>query len=134
MTVLDSKHRLRYSREHIVLTPCCRAGLLYEPNDYDTAVKQIKQLLEDKEFGLRVGLGGREEVERWGWSAATKNLRTKQYSRAINNKRAHKRFGFLALRMGIAQLLRPMFRFFAALLAAIADFLRYDAAPTPSAL
>lgn len=97
--------------------------MLYQPGDYSTAVEQIRRLITDKAHAEAVAVGGRREVELWGWSAATRNLRTIQYKKAINNQRAHKRFGFLALRTGIARLLR-IFNLMT-LVSAIVSFLDY---------
>lgn len=81
----------------------CAAGMLYPPGDYDEAVAQIKKLLSDSKFCDTVAQGGREEVEKWGWGAATRVLRCEQYGRAIRNKRAYKRFGLFALRVALAR-------------------------------
>jgi glycosyltransferase involved in cell wall biosynthesis len=43
----------------------------------------IKQLIEDPEACKAMSAAGRAEVEKFGWSAATKVLREQQYSRAI---------------------------------------------------
>ena len=77
--------------------------MLYPPGDYDEAVAQIKKLLSDSKFCDTVAQGGREEVEKWGWGAATRVLRCEQYGRAIRNKRAYKRFGLFALRVALAR-------------------------------
>jgi hypothetical protein len=79
--------------------------MLYPPGDYDEAVAQIKMLLNDSNFADKVAQGGRTEVEKWGWGAATRVLRRDQYGRAIRNKRAHKRFGLFALRVALARML-----------------------------
>lgn len=77
--------------------------MLYLPGEYDEAVAQIRKLLDDSKFCDKVAQGGRDEVEKWGWGAATRVLRGEQYSRAVRNKRAHKRFGLFALRVALAR-------------------------------
>jgi hypothetical protein len=72
-----------------------------------------------------VATGGRSEVERWGWGAATRVLRRVQYGRAIRNKLAHKRFGWLALRCAIARMVRAPFVLLAWLAASVVRFLDY---------
>ena len=98
-------------------------GILYPPGDYDAAVAAIQRLIADPAHAAVVAAGGREEVERWGWAAATRNLRLIQYKRAIRNQRAHKRFGLLALRQGLRRLVR--FCNLASLLAAVIHCLDY---------
>eukprot|EP00892_Ulva_mutabilis_P010709 jgi/Ulvmu1/800/UM010_0174.1 len=100
-------------------------GLLYPPGDYDSAVEQIRGLIEDGAHAEAIARGGREEVERWGWGAATRRLRRTQYGRAIRNKLAHKRFGLLALRAALWRLIRLPGVLFAALVALVVDLLDY---------
>jgi hypothetical protein len=101
------------------------AGLLYPSGDYDAATDQIQSLITDKTFAAKVAEGGRSEVERWGWSAATRVLRRKQYGRAIRNKLAHKRFGWLAFRCAVARMLRAPFVLIIWLAARLVQFLDY---------
>jgi aldehyde:ferredoxin oxidoreductase len=79
------------------------AGMLYPAGDYDEAVAQINKLLNDSKFAEKVAQGGRAEVEKWGWGAATRVRRKDQCGRAIRNKRAHKRFGLFALRVALGR-------------------------------
>ena len=88
-------------------------------------MQQIQQLISDKEFAQQVAQGGRSEVERWGWGAATRQLRAKQYGRAIRNKHAHKRFGWLAVRCAVARTLRAPFALALWLAAGLIRFLDY---------
>lgn len=99
--------------------------MLYPPGDYDAAVEQIQELISDTAHAEAIARGGREEVERWGWGAATRRLRSAQYGRAIRNKAAHKRFGLLAMRAALGRLARLPGRVFAALVALIIDLLDY---------
>jgi hypothetical protein len=99
--------------------------MLYPPGDYAAAVQHIKSLINNKELAHRVAEGGRKEVELWGWGAATRTLRLKQYGRAIRNKLGHKRFGLLALRTGIARLLRWTFLLLAGIMDMLASFFSY---------
>lgn len=105
------------------------AGMLYPPGDYDEAVAQIKKLLDDSEFREKIAQGGRDEVERWGWGAATRVLRTEQYGRAIKNKRAHKRFGWFALRVAVARAFSLPIHAFQALYGFIVALLDNTATP-----
>lgn len=99
--------------------------MLYPPGDYDRAVEQIQRLIDDAPHAAAIARGGREEVERWGWGAATRRLRSAQYGRAIRNKLAHKRFGLLALRAAVGRLLRLPGILFAALVMLVVDLLDY---------
>ena len=88
-------------------------------------MEQIRGLIEDKAHAEKIACGGREEVERWGWGAATRRLRSAQYGRAIRNKLAHKRFGLLALRVALARLVRLPGALLAALVSLVVDLLDY---------
>lgn len=112
-----------------ITSACMSAGMLYPPGDYDAAVAQIKKLLNDTKFSDKVALGGREEVEKWGWGAATRVLRTEQYGRAIRNKRAHKRFGLFALRVVLARTFSLPIMAFQALYSFIVALLDNTATP-----
>lgn len=108
--------------QHHVKLP---AGLLYESGDYASAVAQIKSLIEDKAFAEHVAQGGRSEVERWGWSAATKTLRLNQYGRAIRNKVAYRRLVWLSIRTNLLRLLYLPIYLIRGMLAALIRFLDY---------
>jgi hypothetical protein len=53
-----------------------------------------------------MGEEGRKEVEKWGWSAATKKIREVQYMQAKKKSQGKRRFGFLALRVGLGRFFR----------------------------
>jgi hypothetical protein len=105
------------------------AGLLYAPGQYDEAVAAIQSLLQDRKRADAIAQQGREEVERWGWSAATRVLRREQYARAIRNKHAHRRFGVHALRRALLFLLRLPFAAVAALFSFLVALLDNAASP-----
>ncbi|KAJ9516133.1 hypothetical protein QJQ45_024563 [Haematococcus lacustris] len=88
-----------------ILTQPGVTGHLYPPNDYASAARLIAALAANPEARQAMGQAARAEVEKFGWSAATKTLRETQYSRAIKVSRSKRRFGFLALRMGLGRLL-----------------------------
>jgi hypothetical protein len=88
------------------------AGLLYPSGDYASAIEQIKRLIDDKSHAEHVAQGGREEVERWGWGAATRQLRAAQYGRAIRHKLRRRRWGWLTARSWVMRFVR--FPFWAA--------------------
>jgi glycosyltransferase involved in cell wall biosynthesis len=102
-----------------------RAGLLYLPGDYVSAIEQIRRLITDKEHAEHVAQGGRSEVERWGWGAATRTLRARQYGRAIRHKLRYKRWGWAWYRSVAMRTLRLPFVLLAALCAALIRFLDY---------
>jgi sulfoquinovosyltransferase len=65
---------------------------LYQPGDYAEAAHLTAQLVNDSELRQRIGAAARAEVEKFGWSAATKTLRETQYSRAIKVSRNKRRW------------------------------------------
>jgi hypothetical protein len=73
----------------------------------------------------QVGAAGREEVERYGWSAATRKIRELQYARAVRLSHSKRRFGWLALRVGVAQLFRRLIALILGLWAALVSALDY---------
>lgn len=66
-------------------------GYLYEPGDYAQAAALTRALLQDAAMRADVGTAARAEVQRWGWSAATQQLRNAQYTRAIHYRSIRKR-------------------------------------------
>ena len=79
---------LRLSRASLISThtpSCCagKIGHLYPSGDYVEAARLIRALIEDPTACKAMASAGRAEVEKFGWSAATKVLREQQYSRAI---------------------------------------------------
>ena len=56
-------------------------GYLFEPDDPDGAITATKALLEAKKIREQLRLNARQEAERWGWSAATKQLQS--YYRSV---------------------------------------------------
>jgi glycosyltransferase involved in cell wall biosynthesis len=57
-------------------------GCLYEPDEPGSLVAATRRLLGDPEQRLSLRLQARREAERWGWAAATQQLRT-YYSRVL---------------------------------------------------
>jgi glycosyltransferase involved in cell wall biosynthesis len=56
-------------------------GYLFEPNDPDGAITATKRLLEAKEEREKLRYNARQEAERWGWAAATRQLQS--YYRSV---------------------------------------------------
>jgi hypothetical protein len=52
---------------------------------------QLRALIADKELARRVGAAARQEVEVFGWQAATRKIREQQYLRAIRLGRTRQR-------------------------------------------
>uniref|UniRef100_A0A7S4JZT8 Glycosyltransferase subfamily 4-like N-terminal domain-containing protein n=2 Tax=Odontella aurita TaxID=265563 RepID=A0A7S4JZT8_9STRA len=59
-------------------------GFLVTPGDTKAFVDCVKQL-QDKDFREAMGKRARAEAERWGWEAATSQLRNVQYEKALIN-------------------------------------------------
>lgn len=115
-----------------------RTGLLYAPGDYGAAAAHVARLVADPAARAALGAAGRAEVEAFGWSAATRRIREKQYARAIALARGKRRFRWLALRVGLMRLLRAFGGSVAGALAAVVAALDYarayrGAAPAPPA-
>ena len=51
-------------------------GYLFEPDDPDGAITATKSLLEATEIREQLRANARTEAERWGWTAATRQLQT----------------------------------------------------------
>lgn len=86
-----------------IITQPGTTGLLYEPGDYAAAARMVAGLVEDRAAAARLGAAGRAEVEKYGWSAATRNLRDKQYRRAVRVSNGRRRFWWLLLRNWLAR-------------------------------
>ncbi len=56
---------------------------LYPPGDVAQAATLVGALASDVNLRRKAGRAARNEVAAWGWSAATKFLRERQYLRAI---------------------------------------------------
>lgn len=56
-------------------------GYLFEPDAPDGAITATKALLEAKKIREQLRLNARQEAERWGWSAATRQLQS--YYRSV---------------------------------------------------
>jgi sulfoquinovosyltransferase len=63
-------------------------GFLYPPGDGEAASRAVRALLRDGALRERVGQAAREESTRWDWAAATHDLLTQQYPRAVAAHRA----------------------------------------------
>ncbi|MXZ82168.1 MAG: hypothetical protein F4Z10_00425 [Synechococcus sp. SB0666_bin_14] len=50
-------------------------GCLYDPDQTDGLLVATRRLLEQRERHQQMRLAARREAERWGWSAATAQLR-----------------------------------------------------------
>lgn len=68
-------------------------GFLVEPGDTDSFVQRLGQL---RDYSLRekMGRAARAEAERWGWEAATSQLRNVQYEKALINHHSRAFGGF----------------------------------------
>lgn len=99
-----------------ILTDPGKTGFLYQPHDYAAAANCVKQLIADPTLQARMGTAGRREVEMFGWSAATKTLRERQYARAVRLSIGKRRFWLLALRIGATRLFRALVGVVAAVL------------------
>lgn len=109
------------------------AGLLYQPGDYAQAAQLAKGLLADPETRAKFAKAGRKEVELFGWSAATRVLREKQYARAVRLSIGKRRFWWLALRVRLAVMVRVLFGLFAFLWQSAVAKLDYARPYRPSA-
>ncbi len=76
-----------------ILTNPGVTGFLYQPGDWDGAAAAVSGLIEKPETAREVGAAARKEVEKFGWSAATKTLRERQYTRAIRMSSGRRRWG-----------------------------------------
>lgn len=78
---------------HALMLPHPHAGVtgfLYPQGDLKEASRLVAQLAGDAQLRTHVGAAARAEVEKFGWAAATRALRERQYTRAIrmsNNRR-----------------------------------------------
>jgi len=63
-------------------------GFLYPPGDGEAASRAVRALLRDGALRERVGQAARAESTRWDWAAATHDLLTQQYPRAVAAHRA----------------------------------------------
>ena len=63
-------------------------GFLYAPGDAAAASAAVNALLGDAALRQRVGEAARQESTRWDWAAATDDLLTTQYPRAVAAHRA----------------------------------------------
>lgn len=61
-------------------------GYLFDPQDADGAIIATKRLLEAKEEKEQLRHNARQEAERWGWSAATRQLQ--DYYRSVLTSRS----------------------------------------------
>jgi glycosyltransferase involved in cell wall biosynthesis len=60
-------------------------GCLFEPGDSQGAIAATKRLLEARETRETIRQNARQEAEKWGWDAATRQLRT-YYQTVLNNQ------------------------------------------------
>jgi len=89
-----------------IITRPGEIALMYEPNDYDTMVAHTRNLIEDKELRHRISSEARAEVEKFGWSAATKKLRETQYPEAIRKGLQKRKFGLFVITNTVVGVLR----------------------------
>ncbi|WIA33616.1 hypothetical protein OEZ86_006739 [Tetradesmus obliquus] len=85
-----------------------KTGLLYKPGEYAQAAQYVRQLIADPDMRSRIAKAARREVEMFGWSAATRVLRERQYARAVRLSIGKRRFWLLALRIGVTRLGRAL--------------------------
>ncbi|KAF7142628.1 hypothetical protein RHSIM_Rhsim05G0206900 [Rhododendron simsii] len=60
-----------------------KTGFCFSPGDIDDCVNKLKPLLHDIELRETIGKAAREEMEKYGWRAATRTIRNEQYNAAI---------------------------------------------------
>ena len=60
-------------------------GFLFAPGDHARAAALCRALLDDRDKLAAMGRAARAEAEKWGWEAATADLRNVQYRAAIRN-------------------------------------------------
>lgn len=70
-----------------------KTGFLVPPGDTDGFVQRLEQL-RDTKFRENMGKTARKEAERWGWEAATSQLRNVQYEKALMNHHSRAFGGF----------------------------------------
>lgn len=87
-----------------IITQPGKTGLLYAPGDYAAAAAAVAGIIADPAVKQRLGAAARSEVEKFGWSAATRTLREKQYRRAVRVALGRRRFWWLFLRLWVARL------------------------------
>ena len=61
-----------------------KTSFLVEPGNTDMYVQRLNALRDGK-FRSKMGQAARNEAERWGWEAATSQLRNVQYEKALIN-------------------------------------------------
>lgn len=98
-----------------IITRPGEIALMYKPGDYKTMVAQTRRLIEDKELRNTIAGEARREVEKFGWSAATKKLRETQYPEAIRKGTLKRKFGLFA----IARTITDFLQWIASLLVAV---------------
>ena len=60
-------------------------GFLFAPGDTAALAEKVGALISDRALVEKVGKAARAEAEKWGWEAATADLRNVQYRAAIRN-------------------------------------------------
>jgi len=91
-----------------IITAPGKTGLLYPQGDYAEAARQVRALVSDAAYCRAMGEAGREEVEKFGWSAATRMLRDKQYRRAVRVSNGRRRFWWLLLRGWVVRMMAAL--------------------------
>lgn len=104
-----------------IITRPGETALMYKSNDYESMVAQTRLLVEDKQLRARIAAEGRADVEKFGWTAATKKLREEQYEAAIQQGKKKRKFGLFV----IGNTVRGFFAFIASLVLAIVHKLDY---------
>ncbi|KAG5253321.1 SULFOQUINOVOSYLDIACYLGLYCEROL family protein [Salix suchowensis] len=74
-----------------------KTGFLFNPGDLDDCLSKLELLLDNQELRETIGKAARQDMEKYDWKAATKNICNEQYSAAIWFWRKNR-----------AQLLRPI--------------------------
>ncbi|XP_020571118.1 sulfoquinovosyl transferase SQD2-like [Phalaenopsis equestris] len=60
-----------------------KTSFVFAPGDLEDCMGKIEYLLSNKEFMEAMGKAARQEMEKYGWRAATRTIRNEQYNDAI---------------------------------------------------
>ena len=84
-------------------------GLMCTPGDANEFARNILALRHGSPLRDTVAANARQEVERWGWAAATQRLHDEQYEAAIANARTRRQapIGLRLRRLGALVLITP---------------------------
>ena len=68
----------------------------------------MRKLLDDPEYLRAIATAGRQEVEKWGWGAATAKLRKQQYRRAILRNRVYNRLRNFLMKLSVLRAFKAL--------------------------